>query len=277
MMSESEKNKVKILVCCHKAGEWLNDDIYLPIQCGKAISDLDLGIQGDDTGDNISVKNKNYCELTAIYWAWKNLRDVDYVGLVHYRRYFMLKGHICYPREVFYVNDISFISDFLLEKNELIKLLKKSDVILPIKKTLSLSLKRNYCSNHISEDFSILRDVLKEKSPEYLSSFDQVMNKRNSASFYNMFIFPFSIFDDYCTWLFNLLFEVERRISISFYPYQARVLGFMGERLLNVYCFHHNLRITYKPILFIGSSDPYGYFMYLMNRLRNNISFLISS
>ena len=189
----------------------------------------------------------------------------------------MLKGHICYPREVLYVNDMSVISDFLLEKNELIRLLKKSDVILPVKKTLSLSLKRNYCSNHISEDFSILRDVVKEKSPEYLSSFDQVMNKNNSASFYNMFVFSFRIFNDYCTWLFDLLFEVERRISISLYPYQARVLGFMGERLLNVYCFHHGLKITYKPILFIGSSDPYGYFMYLMNRLRNNISFLLSS
>ena len=61
---------------------------YLPIQVGKAISNTDLGVQGDNTGDNISEKNQSYCELTGIYWAWKNLKNVDYIGLCHYRRYF---------------------------------------------------------------------------------------------------------------------------------------------------------------------------------------------
>lgn len=67
-----------------------SDDIYLPVHVGKK-GKTDLGYQGDDTGDNISDKNTNYCELTGLYWAWKNLK-ADYKGLSHYRRHFMVKG-----------------------------------------------------------------------------------------------------------------------------------------------------------------------------------------
>ena len=80
--------KIKVLVCCHKATYVPNDDVYLPIQVGKANSKIDLGFQGDDEGKNISEKNFSYCELTAVYWAWKNLKDIDYIGLCHYRRFF---------------------------------------------------------------------------------------------------------------------------------------------------------------------------------------------
>ena len=74
--------KVKILVCCHKNDIIPSQDNYMPIHVGKALhNDIDLGITGDNTGDNISIKNKNYCELTGVYWAWKNLENVDVVGL----------------------------------------------------------------------------------------------------------------------------------------------------------------------------------------------------
>ena len=89
-MEEKKQPRIKILVACHKADPNIRqDDIYMPIQVGKALHpDLDLGFQCDNTGDNISEKNGTYCELTALYWAWKNLKDVDYIGLCHYRRYF---------------------------------------------------------------------------------------------------------------------------------------------------------------------------------------------
>ena len=69
-----------------------SDSLYLPVFVGKEIHpDVNKTFQGDNTGDNISVKNPNYNELTALYWGWKNL-DVDGMGLVHYRRYLSLKG-----------------------------------------------------------------------------------------------------------------------------------------------------------------------------------------
>ena len=77
---------IKILVATHKPYWMPDDDVYLPIHVGKA-GQKDIGFIGDDTGENISYKNANYCELTGMYWAWKNLQ-ADYIGLCHYRRYF---------------------------------------------------------------------------------------------------------------------------------------------------------------------------------------------
>lgn len=96
-------SNIKILVCFHKPGEMPSDSIYLPIQVGKSLTDLDLNIQTDNKVDgkdcdNISQWNNIFCELTADYWAWKNmdqaLPEVDYIGLCHYRRYFDFNGSL---------------------------------------------------------------------------------------------------------------------------------------------------------------------------------------
>lgn len=81
-------SKTVIMVCAHKRDACLAEPPYLPVQVGRAIAREDLGYTGDDSGENISAKNRNYCELTAQYWAWKNRSDADYIGLCHYRRYF---------------------------------------------------------------------------------------------------------------------------------------------------------------------------------------------
>ena len=84
---------IKIIVAAHKKYWMPDDDMYLPLHVGaEGKTDengqpLDLGYTKDNTGDNISSKNANYCELTGMYWAWKNL-DADYIGLAHYRRHF---------------------------------------------------------------------------------------------------------------------------------------------------------------------------------------------
>ena len=76
---------IKILVATHKAYWMPEDDVYMPVHVGRE-GKQDLGFNGDNTGDNISLKNANYCELTGLYWAWKNLQ-CDYIGLCHYRRF----------------------------------------------------------------------------------------------------------------------------------------------------------------------------------------------
>ena len=111
------ENKVfKILVVHHKKDKVYKDDIYTPIHAGKSLSNLELDMIGDDTGYNISEKNPYYCELTALYWAWKNLHDIDYLGLCHYRRYFDFST--------------SGYSTRIVSENELYELGKKNSQIL---------------------------------------------------------------------------------------------------------------------------------------------------
>ena len=83
---------LNIINCCHKPDVMARQPFFTPIQVGKTNSKFDLGIQGDDTGENISRKNSSYCELTGLYWMWKNLNNAEVVGLSHYRRYFDFHG-----------------------------------------------------------------------------------------------------------------------------------------------------------------------------------------
>ena len=87
---ETKKEKITILVCAHKPDEHIrNYPPYKAIQVGAALHpEMDLGFLKDNVGDNISEKNPKYCELSAIYWGWRNLKNVEYAGLAHYRRYF---------------------------------------------------------------------------------------------------------------------------------------------------------------------------------------------
>ena len=81
---------IKIIIATHKEYFMPLDDVYLPVHVGKE-GKADIGYQGDNEGENISIKNPYFCELTGLYWAWKNLPN-DYLGLIHYRRFFTTKG-----------------------------------------------------------------------------------------------------------------------------------------------------------------------------------------
>lgn len=266
--------KVKILVCCHKAGIWPDNEIYMPIHCGKAVSTIDLGIQGDDTGDNISAKNPNFCELTALYWAWKNLKDADYVGLCHYRRFFNLsegiwgKRHML-PTTTWEKADVS--------PTRIATLLQGKDFLLAKPEVSPCSLKKQYFLNHIPEDLNILRTTIARMYPECLADYDHVLERTNCLSPYNMFITRRTVFDDYCAWLFKLLFAVEKDIPLSCHPYQARVFGFMGERLLNVYCRHKHLKVGYRQLLFLDGSMPKeNAFFYWSKRVRLQLLYYLN-
>lgn len=104
------------------------DSMYLPVHVGRALyPDREFGYQSDAEGDNISIKNPYYCELTALYWAWKNLK-ADYVGLAHYRRHFSLKT----------VHRGGWNSVLTGKQAEI--LCRKHDIILPKNETFILKL-----------------------------------------------------------------------------------------------------------------------------------------
>lgn len=215
---------IKILIATHKEYWMPRDEVYLPIHVGKE-NKQELGYIGDNTGCNISIKNSNYCELTAIYWAWKNLK-VDYIGLVHYRRYFTRHNfRNCEKKK----RDI-------LSKKDFENILKDVDIIVPDKRKYYIETNRSHYNHaHYKKDLDETENIIKEIYPEYSMAFNKVMN-RTWGHMFNMFVMRKDYFDEYCDWLFTILFELEKRIDISNYTtMEARVFGFISELLLDVW------------------------------------------
>lgn len=270
------KPTTKILVCCHKKDIWKSDDVYMPIHVGKAISNTELNIQGDDTGDNISTKNKSYCELTGLYWAWKNLEKVDYIGLCHYRRYFNFSSKFSLgdaktvPLKNFTNLNIGFANSQ--------KLLKNCDIVLASPKSYPYNLRTDYCLSHLSTDFFTLVDVINNLYPDYSAALVDVMENSNRLNHYNMFLTKYEIFNSYCNWLFPILSECEKRIDISNYNvFQKRIFGYMAERLLIVYVKKNNLKVEYYPITFINdNTDKYNSLYYILKKRYNDFLFFLS-
>ncbi|MEG0308129.1 MAG: DUF4422 domain-containing protein [Clostridium sp.] len=226
---------IKILVATHKKYKMPKDNMYLPLHVGRN-GKADLGYAGDNTGDNISSKNANFCELTGLYWAYKNLK-CDYIGLCHYRRYFTLKSNIEIVKER--NNKFSLIPS----TEEIKKLMNSYDVILPKKRNYYIeTVKSHYKNAHHIADMDRVENIIKEHHSEYIESFNQVMDN-SKLYLYNMFIMSKSDFDNYCSWLFDILFKLEKEIDITDYDsYQSRIYGFLSERLFNVWLHKQNFK-----------------------------------
>lgn len=271
-------NNIKIIVCAHKFAQIPKHNLFLPIQAGAAIHSHIKEFIPDDTGDNISAKNPNYCELTAHYWAWKNLKGVNVIGLCHYRRYFDFQKKCTIPYRHF-----TSVNNFLNRNYmfpDLEQMLCSYDIVLPAVRNFPISIASEYALMHIVDDWRILKEVINELSPEYIPAFEKTMEKSNRLSSYNMFITHWSLFDEYSSWLFRILFEVEKRCKISAYPVQTRIFGYMSERLINVFAEYKRLRIKHVPIVI-----PIDDFTHAMNAstwkyvkwgLKNDLAFRMS-
>ena len=227
-----EKRNLLVLIACHKPYPVPTDPCYLPVEVGAALHRQAIpGFTPDSIGDNISRKNPNYCELTALYWAWKNL-SADYVGLVHYRRYF---GADC-PRRIAAAADYE-------------RALEKAPVILPRKRHYWIETNYSqYVHAHHEQDLTVTRAVLAELDPACLPAYDRSMKQRSGHRF-NMFVMRRDLLDRYCTWLFSMLFEIEGRLDISDYDaYNTRVFGFIAERLLDVWLETYRIEWTTMPV-----------------------------
>ena len=231
---------IKILVATHKRYHMPMDSIYVPVRVGNAIAKNDFGYQGDDRGENISEKNPNFCELTALYWGWKNL-DADYIGLVHYRRYFSKKK-----------NHWKFASILTTEETE--KLCQKYDVILPKRRKYYIeSLASHYKHTHDIEHLELTREIIRKQCPDYIASFDKVM-KRTEAHMFNMCIMKRELLDKYCSWMFPILFELEKEVDTSqMTAFEARLYGRVSELLLDVWIDKN--KVNYKEIGFVQMGD----------------------
>ena len=185
---------IKIIVATHKSFEMpQNKELYLPVHVGCEGKD-DLGYQGDNAGENISQLNPYYCELTGLYWAWKNL-DCDYLGLVHYRRYFTKKNQ-------FYRENLK-IDEVVLNKDDIELLLEKGDVIVPKRRKYYIeTLYSHYAHTLDASHLDLAREVIEKQQPEYLDSFDKVMYDQIDVS--QMTTFEARLFGRVSELLFNV-------------------------------------------------------------------------
>lgn len=230
---------IKIIIAAHKKYRMPDEEMYLPLQVG-AEGKSEIGYQRDNIGENISNKNPYYCELTGLYWAWKNL-NCDFLGLAHYRRHF--KGQTCIFKSKF---------KKILTQKQLEKKLKHYDVLLPKKRHYYIETNRSqYLHVHHEIGLTETENVIKEFYPEYLSSWNKVMDKRSGHRF-NMFIMKKELSDKYCDWLFGILSKVEERIDISSWDKsEQRIYGYLAERLLDVWIDKNGIRYKNIPYMFM--------------------------
>ena len=229
---------IKIIVATHKKYEMPKSNIYIPVQVGANNKETIENYQRDDNGENISNKNPYYCELTGLYWAWKNL-NADYIGLSHYRRHFSTKKRL--PK------DVRGRIDSVLNENEVENILNHTDIILPKKRKYYIeNLYSHYQHSLYIEPLDETKKIIEEKYPQYLEEFEKLHN-RTSAHMFNMFIMKKELLDQYCTWLFDILSELEKRIDITKYDaFHARFFGRVSELLLDVWINTNNLK--YKEV-----------------------------
>lgn len=235
---------IKIALACHRDDIAIpENELICPIQVGTALASHRFeGMLHDDEGENISEKNPYYCELTAQYWAWKNL-EADYYGLFHYRRYFSFsdkKFSTNYFADVpMETNDAATLKEIGLEPERMRKIIEQYDFILPEQGQFvdgsTIRGQYNESPQHHPEDLSCVLEILQEKYPHMVDAANKYLDGKRGY-FCNMFIMKKQIFFDYCEWLFSVLEEHEKRRDFSMYsPAAYRVSGYLAERLLGVY------------------------------------------
>ena len=237
--------KTSIYIAQHKECVTLKGDNFIPIHVGRRGRPATFCEAGDDTGDHISHKNDTFCELSALYWVWKNTQGQDYVGFLHYRRHLNF-SNTEHQEDQWGLIPYETINEQYIAENKLTdagvnSFLNGFDIILPkqwdVKNAGSSSLEdhyRNAPHQHIS-DYEMALRVIRDIYPDYGQYIKEVSNG-SKAYFTNIFVMRRDIFDHYCNWLFKILFELEDRVDISGYSVQERrIFGFISEWLLNIF------------------------------------------
>ncbi len=228
--------RVAIVVASHKPYWMPEDSIYLPLQVGSVDHATIAGFQRDDSGEQISTRNPSFCELTGLYWAWKNV-DAAYIGLVHYRRHFAGTFHFNKKRRV-------------ATREAIERALARADVLLPAKRRYFVETNYSqYIHAHHEQDLTLTRSILEERWPDYLPAWDSVMRRRSGHRF-NICVMKKPLLDAYASWLFDVLFTLEQRLDTSGYSgLDARVFGLASERLLDVWLARNPVRTAELPIV----------------------------
>lgn len=233
------KKQIVIFVAAHKVAVKYGDECYQMIHVGakKSSTVIPNAIKDDSCPDNISSKNDVYCELTGLYHIWKNVTSLGYVGLCHYRRLPAMSN--------------TFGKSKVLTGEQLIQFLKSYDIILPKQSNKNGVINGYFAKNDESineyRPYKLMLPVIQELYPDYVEDFKREFNTK-SMSYGNIMVCSKPLFDEYCNWLFNILFKVEKNVVEAGDHILPRELGYYSEWLLNVWVRHRNLKVKYVPL-----------------------------
>lgn len=229
----SVNNSVAVYVMTHGPECKWTGSYCFPIEIGAACHEIHSSYIRDDDGDNISKKDILYCELTGLYWMWKNDSAHDFLGLYHYRRIFKLS------------------------RSKIISYLRDYEWIVPKVTRVNPNISEHYIREHIPEDWRHLMETLKDLYPEYYNTAQSLFGK-DEVYFTNMFISSREMVSDYCNWLFPILQAVEVKLNLNDgrSKYQQRAIGFMAERLFYLYIKHNNFNVKEVRIWYV---PPYAH------------------
>jgi len=274
-------NKVKIFVTYKDRHRVIQTDIIQPIQTGRAIADeIFEDMIGDDTGDNISIDNPKYNELSAMYWVWKHYEEIgnpEYVGFMHYRRHFifdntfswedkdpLFPGMCCYKVNSF---DNEVINN--LKTDKVLNTLSDNPDCLVVKKYDIRNLTNNnlYMREHYintipgakRQVWNAFYRTVKKLYPEYSKIMDN-FTYGHSMNCFNMFIMKKDLFFRCAEFYFNILKEVDKQIdSKNFTAQELRFCGYIGEYILTLFVMklEENRNYYIKPLdtIFIENTD----------------------
>lgn len=194
----------------------------VPIRVGAALApDSIRASLRDDVGDNISHKNRQYCELTALYWAWKNSSS-KYIGISHYRRHFVLPDDWADRMEA-----------------------SKIDAVLPVPTPIFPTVQDNYIERHDSKEWNALLEAIVADN-EY-EGIERTALEVFSGTLYfpcNMLIARREVLAELCEWMFPIIDGVVGQIGDKEDSYARRYPGFMSERLITVFMMHNRDRLN---------------------------------
>ena len=259
--AEWDRQRVKIFMVYHRPSPFIGVDPFVPIQVGSA-PDIPEVVCRDDSLDNIAAKNPNFCELTAQYWIWKNVK-AEYVGLMHYRR--LISFTEC---DEWTFSDFSEATrmKFGWNAESVDALLKDFDILLPPDDTVYPPGERGnvmtpyefHCREHRKCDIDAAIAAIHDLTPEYDGYAKKALCVDTHECFGNVCVMRKDLFDAYSEWLFKILFEVERRIEMPKNKEEARLFGFLSERLVMVWLGYARDRLSAR--VWNAPSMPFGDF-----------------
>lgn len=273
--SAAERPSIKILISCHKGVAYPKSDLFLPVHVGAEGKAPLEGMQPDNEGENISDRNFTYSELTAQYWAWKNL-DADYVGLCHYRRYFCFDGKrhrandhaqtedacLC-PGAVerYHIDDAQTIRA-ALESHDVICAPEWSVLGVPTPEGAKRTVRSHMVGYDLMTDADLdeLVRICRELKPGYA---DELVRYLDGSRYlgYNCFVMGRELFERLCEFEFPILDEFDRNFSYEgLTGNRRRICGYLGEILFSTFIGHlehvEGRPVFRAPLIFFEQTPP---------------------